>query len=81
MLLTDYLPAPVRKIIYSTIATVATVEGVLDAAGSGAIPERAQGIALGLVTALGFGLALSKTTDIKTTTVTVEEVPAAGEDH
>jgi hypothetical protein len=48
MLLTDYLPAPVRKVIYSVLATVSVVEGVLDAADAGLIPERTQGIAVGL---------------------------------
>jgi hypothetical protein len=73
--LTDLLPAPVRKWIYATLATVSTIEGVLDAADAGLIPERVQGIALGIATALGFGLAFARVTDVKTTTVTVEEDP------
>ncbi len=64
MLLTEYIPAKARKVIYSTLFTANAVEGVLDGFEVGLVDSKTQGIILGVSTALGFGLAFKKTTDI-----------------
>lgn len=84
-MITDYLPAPARKFIYSLFATAMAVEGVLDVAevgptGYGFLDEKAQGVVLGIAAVLGFGLAYSKANDVQTTQITIEDDPGdAGE--
>lgn len=55
------IPKKVRWWIYSIGATVFAIEGVLDAADSGVLPERVQGIALALFGLFGFTTAAANT--------------------
>lgn len=55
------IPQNVRWWVYSVGATVFAIEGVLDAADAGLIPERPQGIALGIMGLFGFTLATANT--------------------
>jgi uncharacterized membrane protein len=55
------IPAQVRWWVYSVAATVFAIEGVLDAAEAGLIPERTQGILLGLFGLFGFTTAVANT--------------------
>lgn len=55
------IPTKVRWWLYSIGATVFTIEGVLDAADSGLIPEKAQGIALAILGVFGFTTAVANT--------------------
>lgn len=55
------IPKQVRWWIYSVGATVFAVEGVLDAAEAGVIPEQTQGILLGLFGLFGFTTAVANT--------------------
>lgn len=58
MKLADFLPAPVRKTIYTALGTVVALEAIFDV-----IPDVLEGKALQALTVLGFGLAVSKTAD------------------
>lgn len=55
------IPKQVRWWIYSIGATVFAIEGVLDAADAGLLPERGQGIALALFGLFGFTTAAANT--------------------
>ena len=54
----DYLPAGVRKVVYSVIGAAVALEAIWDV-----VPEPLEGKALATIVALGFGLALSQTSD------------------
>jgi len=58
MKLADFLPASVRKTIYSVLGTAVALEAIFDV-----IPDVLEGKALQALTVLGFGLAVTKTTD------------------
>jgi hypothetical protein len=55
------IPKRVRWWVYSVGATVFAVEGVLDAADVGFLPERVQGIALAVFGLFGFTTAAANT--------------------
>lgn len=55
------LPTAVRWWTYSILATLFAIEGVLDAADAGIVPERPQGILLGLLGLIGFTMATANT--------------------
>lgn len=55
------IPKKVRWWVYSIGATVFAIEGVLDAADAGVIPEQTQGILLGLFGLFGFTTAVANT--------------------
>jgi len=63
-MLTDYIPANVRKVIYTILATLFAVEGVLDASGVGLVPEKVEEVVFGLAAVFGFVLARQNTTDV-----------------
>ena len=48
------IPEKVRWYLYAIAATLFAIEGVLDAADAGVIPERGQGIALDILGLFGF---------------------------
>lgn len=56
------IPAPLRWWIYSIGATLFAIEGVLDVAEWGVLPERAQGVVLGVLALFGFTMATANTT-------------------
>lgn len=58
MKIADYLPAAVRKFIYTVIGAAVALEAIWDL-----VPAALEGKVLATVTALGFGLALSQTSD------------------
>ncbi len=58
MKIADFLPASVRKAIYSVLGTGVALEAIFDV-----IPDIAEGKVLQALTVLGFGLAVSKTAD------------------
>lgn len=60
----DSLPASVRKVIYGVVGTAFTIESTLDAFDAGVLDSRPQGIAIAVLSALGFGMAFRKTTDV-----------------
>jgi hypothetical protein len=62
-MLTDYLPANVRKFIYSALLTVNAVLGALVVAGYEPVPERVLMAFVGISSALGFTLARVNTSD------------------
>lgn len=55
------IPKAIRWWIYSIGLTIFSIEGVLDAAGSGLISERWQGILGGLGALFGFTTAVANT--------------------
>ena len=55
------IPQKVRWWMYSIGLTVFAIEGVLDAANSGLIPEQSQGILLGVLGLFGFTTAVANT--------------------
>ena len=57
-MIADYLPATARKVIYSAIGLAVALEAIWDA-----VPDPLEGKVLQTVAALGFGLALSQTSD------------------
>lgn len=57
----DLIPAPARKIIYTVLAAVSSIELALDAVGWGVIPAVTQGKVLVVLSALGFTLAAGNT--------------------
>lgn len=57
----DLIPARARKIIYTVLAAVSSVELALDAVGWGVIPAVTQGKVLVVLSALGFTLAAGNT--------------------
>ena len=58
MSIADYLPATARKVIYTVIGAAVALEAIWDA-----VPDPLEGKVLQTVVALGFGLALSQTSD------------------
>ena len=58
MKIADFLPANVRKAIYSVLGTAVALEAIF-----GVIPDLLEGKLLKALTVLGFGLAVSKTVD------------------
>lgn len=60
-MLRDLIPAPIRKVIYVTLAAVSSVELALDAVGWGLVPAVTQGKVLVVLSALGFTLAAGNT--------------------
>lgn len=60
-MLQDLIPAPARKIIYTALAAVSSVELALDAVGWGVVPAEVQGKVLVVLSALGFTLAAGNT--------------------
>lgn len=56
-----HIPKKVRWWIYSTGATIFAIEGILDAADAGILPERVQGIALAVFGLFGFTTAAANT--------------------
>lgn len=61
-MLTDYIPANVRKAIYTILATLFAIEGVLDASGVGLVPEKVEEVVFGLAAVFGFVLARQNVT-------------------
>lgn len=57
MNLIDKIPPSVREWIYGILGLAFTVESTLDAFEAGVIEPRPQGIAIAVLSALGFGLA------------------------
>lgn len=55
------IPQWIRWYIYSAVATAVAVEGVLELAGAGVIPDRIQAIALGILSLFGFTMAAANT--------------------
>jgi len=55
------IPANVRWWVYSIGLTVFAIEGVLDIADAGLIPERPQGIVMGVLALFGFTTAVANT--------------------
>lgn len=55
------IPAPIRWWVYSVGLTVFAVEGVLDVAEAGVIPERWQGVLMGVLGLFGFTTAVANT--------------------
>lgn len=55
------IPPKVRAVIYTVLGVVFTIESTLDAFDAGLVAERAQGIAIAVLAALGFSLARSNT--------------------
>ncbi len=68
-MLADYIPAKVRKVIYSVLATAVAVEAVVDV-----VPGPYESKAIAVLAVLGFVLARGNTTDI---TVVSDDDPAA----
>lgn len=58
MKIADYLPASARKVIYTIIGAAVALEAIWDT-----VPDPLEGKVLATITALGFGLALSQTSD------------------
>lgn len=59
----DKLPPAVRETIYAVIGTAFIIESTLDGFEAGLVEPRPQGIAIGLLSALGFGLAFRHVTN------------------
>jgi hypothetical protein len=57
----DLIPARWRKVVYTVLAAVSSVELALDAVGWGLVPAEMQGKALIVLSALGFTLAAGNT--------------------
>ena len=57
--LAQSIPATWRSRIYLVLGTVFTIESTLDAFGAGVIPTQPQGIAIAVLSALGFGVAFN----------------------
>ena len=57
-MIADYLPATARKVIYSVIGLAVALEAIWDT-----VPDALEGKVLATITAFGFGLALSQTSD------------------
>ena len=57
----DLIPAPARKVIYTVLAAMSSVELALDAVGWGLVPADVQGKVLVVLAALGFSLAAGNT--------------------
>jgi hypothetical protein len=55
------IPKKVRWWMYSLGATVFAIEGILDAADAGLLPERGQGIAIAIFGLFGFTTAAANT--------------------
>lgn len=60
----DRIPASVREWIYGILGLAFTVESTLDAFEAGVIEPRPQGIAIAVLSALGFGLAFRHVPDV-----------------
>ncbi len=60
--LLDMIPSKVRKAMYGIIGLAFTVESTLDGFGAGVLDARPQGIAIAVLSALGFGTALRHVT-------------------
>jgi hypothetical protein len=58
-MLAEYIPAKVRKVIYSVLGTAVGLEAIFDI-----VPDVLEGKLLAALVVLGFGLALKNTTDI-----------------
>lgn len=56
--LAEYIPAPVRGVVYAVLGTATLLETIWDV-----VPEPIEGKVLQTLTVLGFGLALSQTSD------------------
>ena len=54
----DWIPAPVRQVIYSVLGAAWLLEQIWDA-----VPEPLEGKVLKSLTVLGFGLAFTQTSD------------------
>ena len=55
------IPEQIRWWMYAIAATLFAIEGVLDAADLGVVPERPQGVALGILALFGFTTAVANT--------------------
>lgn len=66
MTIIDRIPARYRKAVYGVIGGAYAVETALDLVGWGVVDETPQQKIVTVLTALGFGLAFRKTTDVAT---------------
>jgi hypothetical protein len=55
------IPVQVRWWGYSVLATAFAIEGVLDASDIGVVPERWQGVIIGIAAIFGFTTAVANT--------------------
>lgn len=64
MNLLDQIPAKARKWVYGLLGTAAAIEAALDLVGWGVVDGVLESKLVTVLTALGFGMAFKKTTDV-----------------